>query len=76
MPDFFRRLGQSLASGALIAFALFVGWLWLETEISPSLDRRQFMWDCVTARGIVHEQQCAAEFPAVEAARRDGWSAR
>ena len=59
---------------ALTGVAL-AGTILIEVALSPwpAFDRHQFMADCVTARGMAQEGQCAAEFPAYEAPKKHGW---
>ena len=68
-----NRLAQMIASSVMIAVPAGL-FLRLAAQPWPGLDRRKFMCDCVPARGIAHQQQCEAEFPAFEAAKRNDWS--
>ena len=65
-----RTKGLLALTGVALAAIILI-----EVALSPwpELDRRQFMADCVTARGIAREGQCAADFPAYEAERQMGW---
>lgn len=64
-------LGAGFVCTCFIVELVLVAPAW--THGWTELDRRQFMADCVTARGITKEGQCAAEFPAYEAAREQDW---
>ncbi len=68
---------------------LKVGTLWLAAALAaafaggvivgpmPGLDRRQFMAECVTARGTSDQvvRACAHDFPRFEALKAHGWRA-